>query len=250
MVYKYDGDRNNLEPTFFGETPALKFFSFNTVNNQECHLDGSLQYNDMKIPSCAFQFQGGCGGLASFFFGGKLMVARFRATGARVKGLVAVHTPVPVWIFSQIICLIFISFCSGGISIFVWLLFAEWYIRRQLSVLCNVINTVSSARISLPDFGFNLNSNFQFRCICNPSICCVCIWWPWQFLLIEPKLHLESQLCSSNIKGRLVTHLLAANSTKAPCCSSRNTSVAFQMGVQLQLRGSVSEFLTHYTPCQ
>ena len=53
------------------------------------------------------------------------MVARFRATGARVKGFVAFQPVTPSWTSSQIFCIIFISFCSGGISIFLWLLYFE-----------------------------------------------------------------------------------------------------------------------------
>lgn len=53
------------------------------------------------------------------------MVARFRATGARAKGLVAFQAFVPAWTSAQIFGIIFISFCSGGISIFLWLLFSE-----------------------------------------------------------------------------------------------------------------------------
>ena len=53
------------------------------------------------------------------------MVARFRATGTRVKGATAYQPPVPVWTFSQLTVLILISFCSGGIFTFLWLLFGE-----------------------------------------------------------------------------------------------------------------------------
>ena len=55
------------------KSSVLKFFSLKqSLNSQRCHLDLSVQCSDMNISSCAFWFQGGCGGLASFFFGGKL----------------------------------------------------------------------------------------------------------------------------------------------------------------------------------
>ena len=56
----------------FGKTTALKLFSLIKLSSQECHLDSSVQISRANISSYAFWFQGGCGGFASFFFGGKL----------------------------------------------------------------------------------------------------------------------------------------------------------------------------------
>ena len=57
--------------------------------------------------------------------GWKLMVARFRATSALVKGQVALVAAPSAWSLAQIFCIALVSFCCGGIFIFVWLIHSE-----------------------------------------------------------------------------------------------------------------------------
>ena len=84
------------------------------------NVSGLLLDSVIINASYAFWFQGGCGGLASFLFGGKLMVARFRAAGARVKGLVAIHSPVLVRTFSW--TKLAFTFGSGFVTAVVWII--------------------------------------------------------------------------------------------------------------------------------